>query len=59
MAAFCTGARMSIVSSNRTFGWPEEQAALLRRAPHEAPRPAKWQRAEVRKKIESSCGTLS
>jgi hypothetical protein len=31
-----------------------EQPALVRRAPHEAQRPAGWQRAEVRKRIESS-----
>ena len=48
MAAFCTGAQMSIASSNRTFGSPEERAAPLRRVPYETPRPAGWQRAEVK-----------
>jgi hypothetical protein len=48
MAAFYTDARMSIVSSKRTFGWPEAQATPLRRALH-----------EVGEKIESSWGALS
>jgi hypothetical protein len=59
MGASFTGAEMSIDLSNNIFDWPDEEEAPLRRAPYDAPRPAEWQRAEVRKEIESSCGALS
>jgi hypothetical protein len=59
MGASFTGAEMSIDLSNNIFDWPDKEEAPLRRAPYDAPRAAEWQRAEVRKEIESSCGALS
>ena len=54
MDASFTGAEMSINLSNRIFGSLDKEAAPLRRAPHETPRPAVGRRAEVRHGIESS-----
>jgi hypothetical protein len=54
-----TDAEMSINLSDRIFGWPDKEAAPLRSAPYDAPRPAERQRAEVRKENESSWGALS
>jgi hypothetical protein len=54
-----TGAEMSINLSNRIFGSPDKEVALLMGARYDAPRPAEWQRAEVGKKVESCWGALS